>query len=326
MQWKTGLLSGLLLGCSTLAHQAHAEIDWVSLIWHNDIFAHRDGGGYTNGVYISWYDISNEGEEILSPPLLTRSLLWMLDSDPQFTYSAYTLGQAMVTPKDISQVKPDPADAPYAGLLFLRSAYISVHENYADTVSTTIGVLGPASGAEKTQTFIHKITGSTEPQGWDSQLGNEPVGQIARTRIWRFSRDDHAPIDALITLNGALGNLESSVGSSFMLRVGSGLKKSFSSAAMITGRISNPMAIDGGWYLYVGATVDYVHNQIFVNGNTFRISPSASLKHEQRSLVAGMTYAWKDFSVAVAYQDGTSLDINTTARQTFGAITLGWRL
>lgn len=326
MQWKSALLSGLLLGCSTLANDTHAEVDWVSLIWHNDIFAHRDGGGYTNGVYISWYDLSNEGNKILSPPLLTRSLLWMLNDDPLFTLSAFTLGQAMVTPKDISQANPDPADAPYAGLLFLRSAYISVHEDYADTVSTTIGVLGPASGAEKTQTFIHKITDSTEPKGWDSQLGNEPVGQISRTRVWRFTQETHAPIDALAILNGSLGNIESSIGSGLLLRAGDGLQQSFPTAAMLTGRISNPMAVDGGWYAYIGATADYVHNQIFVNGNTFRPSPSASLQHQQRSFVAGLTYAWSDISVALSYQDGTSLDINTTARQKFGAITLGWQL
>jgi hypothetical protein len=86
------------------------------------------------------------------------------------------------------------------------------------------------------------------------------------------------------------------------------------------------MAVDGGWYIYAGATADYVHNQIFVNGNTFRESPSASLRHDQHSLVGGISYSWKDFSLSLAYQDGTSLDINTTARQRFGAIVLGWRL
>lgn len=319
-------LWGTLLLTLIISKPVHAEINWASVIWHNDLFAHQDGGGYTNGAYISWYDISTEGDEPLKPPVLNRPLLWMLNEQPQFTYSAHTLGQAMITPKDISKVTPDPRDAPYAGLLFFRSSYISVHEHHADAVGTTIGVLGPASGAEKTQKMIHKITHSTEPQGWDSQLGNEPVGQVSRVRVWRLAKADTHPFDLLLLLNGAVGNLESSLGSGIILRAGTGLKKSFPTAALLTGRISNPMAVDGGWYIYAGATADYVYNQIFVNGNTFRESPSASLRHDQHSLVGGISYSWENISLGLAYQDGTSLDINTTARQRFGSIVLGWRL
>lgn len=317
------LISFALLASSP----AQAEVDWVSLIWHNDLFAHQDGGGYTNGAYISWYDVSDLGQTTdIKAPLLTRSLMWMIDEDPQFSFSAYTIGQAMITPKDISQTNPNPSDAPYAGLLFLRSSYIAVHEHYADTISTTIGILGPDSGAEGTQKFIHKITESTEPKGWDSQLENEPVGQISRARVWRLYNDKHPNIDVLTLANGSLGNLESSLGTGLLLRFGTGLEKSFSTAALLTGRTSNPIAVDGGWYTYFGVTADYVHNQIFVNGNTFRDSPSANLKHEQYNFIAGLSYSWTDVSISLAYQIGTPLDLNTSARQKFGALTLAWRL
>src|SRR5690606_18546374 len=113
------------------SQQVYAEVDWVSLIWHNDLFARKDGGGYTNGAYISWYDVSTAGDNSSTPPLMTRGLVWMLNDNPLFTVSEYTLGQTMITPKDISKANPDPNDAPYAGLLFLRSTYISVYENYA---------------------------------------------------------------------------------------------------------------------------------------------------------------------------------------------------
>jgi lipid A 3-O-deacylase len=305
---------------------AHAEVDWVSFIWHNDLFAGKDGGGYTNGAYISWIDVSNEGDVTTAPPWMTLGLSWMLDENPNFTYSSYTLGQTMITPKDITKLIPDPNDAPYAGLLFLRSAYVSVHDDYADTVSTTIGILGPASGAEKMQTFIHKVTGSTRPRGWDSQLENELVGQLSRARIWRLGNDVYPNVDALVLLNASIGNLESSAGTGVIFRTGIGLSESFATAAQITGRISNPVAIDGGRYAYIGATVSYLHNQIFVNGNTFRPSPDSSLRHEQYSLIAGLSYSWSDISVGIAYHDGSSLDRYSTARESFGAITLGFRL
>jgi lipid A 3-O-deacylase len=305
---------------------ARAEVDWASVIWHNDIFANRDGGGYTNGLYISWYDLSNEGDEKLKPPLLTLPLVWMQDDKAPLAYSAHTLGQAMITPRDISKEIPDPNDAPYAGLLFFRSSYIVVDDNFADAVSLLVGVLGPASGAEKTQRFIHKITDSTEPQGWDSQLGNEPIGQISRTGVWRFATSETSPVDGILLANIGLGNLESSAGGGIILRAGTGLAKSFSTAALLTGRISNPMAVDGGWYIYAGATVDYVHNQIFVNGNTFRDSPSANLRHEQHAVLGGISYSLDNLSISISYQDGSALDTNSTSRQQFGALTLAWRL
>jgi len=305
---------------------AQAEVDWASVTWHNDLFSGRDGGGYTNGLYISWYDLSSEGDDEVEPPLLTRPLTWMQNQITPLSYSVNTIGQSMITPTDITKENPDPDDAPYAGLLFFRSTYILVHDNYADAVSTVIGVIGPASGAEKTQQFVHKLTGSNEPRGWDHQLGNEIVGQVSRTGVWRFSPREFSPVDAVLLGNVSLGNLESSVGGGLILRAGSGLSKSFSTVALLTGRISNPVAVDNGWYFYMGAAGDYLYNQIYMNGNTFKDSPSADLRHDQYTLIAGFSYAWSDISLSFSYQKGSPLDKGSSARQEFGALTLAWRL
>jgi lipid A 3-O-deacylase len=316
----------ILIFCLLSASNIRAEIDWVTLVWHNDMFVFRDGGGYTNGAYISLVDLSNEGDGPAKAPPLTRPFLSLIADDPDLTLSVYTLGQAMMTPKDISKPVPDPKDAPYAGLLMLRSSFISVHNNHADTISTSIGMLGPASGAEQVQKFIHKVTDSTDPQGWDYQLKNEPVGQLHFMRTWRFASEDTSPVDALTLAQIGAGNFESSAGTGFILRAGKGLKQSFPSAALITGRIANPLALDGGWYFYFGGNIEYVHNQIFINGNTFRSSPSADLRHESHSLTTGFAYSWRDISISLAFKDGNSLDKNNSSRQQFGAITLGWRI
>ncbi len=317
----------ILVSLCAITLPARADIDWVSLVWHNDMFVFRDGGGYTNGAYISLFDLSDDNEGFSRPPLLTRPFLWLVDNDdPEFTLSVYTLGQAMVTPKDISKPVPDPNDAPYAGLLLLRSSFISVHENRAHSLSSTIGIIGPSSGAEEMQKFIHEITDSTEPQGWDYQIKDEFIGQVQTIRTWRFHSDNLSGVDMLIQGQAGLGNLESSLGAGVILRAGKGLQSSFASAALITGRISNPVAIDGGWYVYAGATMDYVHNQIIINGNTFRDSPSGDLRHEQYTFIAGVAYSWRSLSISLALKDGNAMDRYNTARQQFGAITLGWRL
>lgn len=321
-----GVVKLFILCCFLLASSARAEVDWASIIWHNDIFANKDGGGYTNGLYVSWYDLSNEGDEKLSPPLLTLPLAWMQNDKAPLAYAVHTLGQGMTTPRDISKEIPDPNDAPYAGLLSFRSSYVVVEDDFADAVSLLIGVVGPASGAEKSQRLIHRITGSTEPKGWDYQISNEPVGQISRTGAWRFAPEETSPVDMVGLLNVSLGNLESSAGGGFVLRAGTGLQKSFPTAALLTGRISYPMAIDGGWFVYAGATLDYVHNQIVINGNTFRDSPSTRLRHDQYDIFAGISYSWHGVNMSISYQEGSAPDTNATSREEFGAITLAWRL
>lgn len=324
MTWKHWCC---VLGLSTLiVTPVKADIDAVSVTWHNDLFVGKDGGGYTNGIFFSWYDFQRDGSLTAKPPLLTRPVSWMLSDDYDTAFSAHTFGQMMSTPKDIAKTQPDPNDAPYAGILFLRSAWFVVNDNVADNVSLTLGVLGPASGAEKVQKLIHDITGSTEPKGWDHQLKNEILGQVTRGRVWRFAHNGSDRFDVLGMANIDLGNLESSVGAGALMRYGSGLVKNFPSTAMLTGRITNPIAIEGGWYFYLGASAEYVHNAIIINGNTFRTSPSASLRHDQHTLLAGFAVSHNDLTVSLAYADGSSLDKLATSRQTFGAITLAWRL
>src|SRR5690606_36762378 len=216
------------------ASSARAEVDWASVIWHNDIFASKDGGGSANGLYGSWYDLSHEGDENLSPPLLTLPLAWMQNDKAPLAYAVHTLGQGMTTPRDISKEIPDPNDAPYAGLLSFRSSYVVVEDDFADAVSLLIGVVGAASGAEKSQRLIHRITGSTESKGLAYLISNEPVSQMSPACAWRFAPEETSLVDMAGLLNVRLGNLESSAGGGSVPRPGTGLQKSFPTAALFT--------------------------------------------------------------------------------------------
>ncbi len=319
----------LVLATSLSATKLRAELDWGAFYWHNDAFLNVDGGGYTNGAFFSFYDISSQGGDYDTPWLL-RPLLGRLirDTDNQWEMTGHTLGQMMVTPKDIKIADPDPNSAPYAGLLFLRSSYLAVHEDYADQLSLTLGILGPSSGAEEVQKFVHKLVGANEPQGWDHQLKDEPVAQLSRSRVWRFAGEDtgSAQTDLLVLGEVAGGNLESGVGSAVIARYGQGLKQSFATAAQMTERMPNPIALDQGWHVYGGITGGYLYNQIFVNGNTFRDSPEADLRHWQHSFVGGASYSWQDWSLSLSYFQGSSLDKKGEARERYGSVSVAWRL
>ncbi len=322
----------LLVGCASLLFTlpALAEVDWITAVWHNDLFAGTDGGGYTNGLYVSWFDLAETSEERHEVPFLIKPFSgWMLpDPYGELQVTEFTVGQAMITPKDIEKPVPDPNDAPYAGLLQLRAAYTVVGEDVADTLGVSVGIVGPSSGADEAQRLVHKMVGATKPRGWDYQVKDEPVGQVERLRIWRFgpapTEQPHA--DLLVLAGGTLGNLESAAGGALILRYGTRLDRSFGTAGQIVGRVSTPMAIDGGWSVYVGASADYVYNQIFVSGGGLRTGQSGDLRHDQYAGYIGASYAWEKFSLTFSFVNNSNLDKNASARQRYGALKLGWKL
>ncbi|HSC66665.1 MAG TPA: lipid A deacylase LpxR family protein [Cellvibrio sp.] len=321
--WARCLLAGAMVFGS---QSAFAELNWISASWDNDVFAGKDGGGYTNGIYFSWRQRNEPGEELTKPPLLTLPLSWMVSDDPTYSYKMHAVGQAMVTPEDIAKEVPDPADAPYAGLLYWRASYVAVQDDFADHVATLVGIVGPSSGAEEVQKAVHKLVDAEQPKGWEYQLDDEFVWQLQRTAIWRFSFEDSNWFDTVLLADLAVGNLESHAGAGLFFRVGSDLARSYSTMSFLSSRISTPVSASEGWYFYLGGTGNYVHNQILVDGNEFGKTASEGLEHYQYSLMTGITYSWERASICLSYQSDTDPNKSQTARKNFGAITLAWQL
>ena len=84
----------------------------------------------------------------------------------------------MVTPEDITVKGPQFDDIPYAGHLSLSGTLWSWNADTITGFGAHIGVIGPESGAESVQKWVHKATGSDKPQGWGNQLGTDVVGGI----------------------------------------------------------------------------------------------------------------------------------------------------
>lgn len=323
---RTPLFALLALQACLLSPQTLADADWVSFTYDNDMLVGEDSG-YTNGAFLSWFDVG-EGETQPGPGILLTPLLWMLpEGRGHAAINAYTLSQVMMTPGDITVADPPPEELPYSGMLSLSNAWMTVHDDYADRISTTIGMVGPVSGAKATQKFVHKLIGSDDPKGWGTQLHNEPVFQFSRGRVWRSWVADNRRSDFLITGEGSLGTISSSVASGVVVRYGSGLDDSYPSLLFGSSRSSNPLAVGGGWYLYAGIEMRYVFNQIFADGNTFRSSRSVDYEHAQVAVQGGLAYAWQDLAISMGFND---TNINEDANQVqdytrYGTITAAWR-
>jgi len=300
--------------------------EWGAVTMDNDLFVGNDSG-YTSGIYFSYFEGSDGAD--FEPAWLTRLLQWKHDNDSLiYHYNVTTFGQVMVTPSDITIEIPQNDDVPYSGLLFIQQSNIKVFSDYSDKVSALIGVLGPYSKAEQSQKIVHELIDSDIPQGWDYQLKDELVFQVSRGRVWRgwYSSDNNT--DILFGADAKLGTLESSLTAGMMIRYGINIEKTYSTAMLSNDRSSNPINIDSGWYVYASISAAYIANIIYLDGNTFKDSPSVDYDPLQADLHVGLAYAWKNFSIAVVrnnlnwvHQDDGYADIRE-----YGSITFLWRM
>ncbi|RBP83435.1 lipid A deacylase LpxR family protein [Marinomonas rhizomae] len=310
---------------------AYAESNWVSATLDNDFFVNEDNG-YTNGIYVSLYDVYNNVAALPKPDAWVMPLSWSLPSkNTGQVVNVYSFGQSLTTPSDLTVANPSEDSLPYSGLISFTNTYIAIGPGYADKVSTTLGIVGPIALGKQTQKTIHKIISAQDPKGWDTQLENELVFHFSRGRTWRSWVSDSNNMDILTGLEAGVGTLKSDVGAGFMLRYGRNLNESFSTVLLSDMRASNPLAVNRGWFVYAGLKFDYTFNQIFTDGNTFRDSRSVDYDHNSNMFTSGLTYAWDDASLSFAINAPFSLNGRENAREMdkltrYGTLTFAWQL
>lgn len=140
----------ILIALAAMA-AAGARADSVSIYSENDVLHYQDGW-YTSGQALD-YRSDN---------------LWGLK-----------LAQEIYTPENKGSPNIQQGDRPYAGYLHLdliKNFLAGAQDDYA---ALSLGVIGPASGAEAVQCGFHHATGMMMPAGWKWQLRNEPTVNLA---------------------------------------------------------------------------------------------------------------------------------------------------
>jgi len=326
------VMNCLLIGATLLTSMnGYAKADWMSVTLDNDFFVNEDNG-YTNGLYVSSYEIDEAPSFVPNPDVWVKPFMWSMPSGPALTtVKAHSLSQTLMTPSDLTLTNPPEGSFPYAGLLSYTNTYISVSADYADKISTTLGVVGPLALGKQTQKTIHKMIGAQDPKGWDTQLKNEPVFMISRSRTWRAWVSESGNMDLLVGGGVNVGTIRSGVNSGVVWRYGNRMENSFASVLLSSNRISNPIAIDHGWFVFAGALFSYDFNQIFMDGNTFRDSRSIDYDHENNLFSTGLSYSWGDASLAFAINTPFSINGDSRDRELdkylrYGTLTFAWSL
>ena len=253
--------------------------------------------------------------------------------------TAILAGQSLFTPKDLSIRPPNPRDRPYAGWLYggismLQDTPLNQPgQHMLENFEIDFGLVGPGALGKQTQNDFHQFIGVDQAKGWSDQLQHEFGGMVSYERLWKFPLlgDNSFGVDFVPQIGATAGNVFTYGSAGAMLRIGRGLQADYGPARLrpaLSGTDyfdANGLDNGGGWYFYIGTQGRAVGRNIFLDGNSFRTSPSVSKKNLVGDVQAGFSVLWSkslrvDFSVAERseeFQGQRSPDTIGTAALTF---------
>jgi lipid A 3-O-deacylase len=267
-----GMAAATLTGPAQ-AETPSAETGTLSILFENDIFYHTDRD-YSNGVQIGWTTAPDDTPEWAVD--VARSIPFFGQSGEVRT--SYAIGQNIYTPSNLHLVDPPLTDRPYAGYLYFAMGVSQMTETDLDQLQVQLGVVGPDSLAEESQKFVHSLLKDTNPQGWGTQLHNEPGLVINDEHSWRaiatgsllglsFDIDPH--------VGAAVGNVYDYVNAGAMGRFGLNLPDDYGPTRIdpsLPGTNFFEPTAGISAYVFGGFDGRAVARNIFLDGNTWEDS------------------------------------------------------
>ncbi|CAN5508609.1 lipid A deacylase LpxR family protein [soil metagenome] len=159
MKLKQYLLMICLL--ATVAASAQTHSNEIGLQVDNDSFlAQGSDRYYTNGAFLYYRHALTINTT--AHPLLANKVL------------GFEVGQKLFNPQSGYVPGPQYVDRPFAGYLYAGANLNFLYKNESNLkLSAQLGVVGPASGGEEAQKFIHDTFGFYTLGGWQYQIKND---------------------------------------------------------------------------------------------------------------------------------------------------------
>jgi len=201
---------------------------------------------------------------------------------------AIDLSQLLFTPSFTGVANPPQNDRPYAATLMAGVSLIHDTDHTRSTLGLGLGVIGPAALGSEVQNGFHRATGQEELRGWDTQIPNQPVIQLAVQRIWRAEAGNIGglEVDVLPSLTAGAGTYRIYGEAGAEIRIGQGLKADFGAPRIrpgLTGTDAFTVPADGfAWYVFLGGD-----GQAVAWDETLDGLPFATSRHVSREPVVG---------------------------------------
>lgn len=324
------LIPLLLALSSPLAFAQDAELPngTFSINIENDIFGGNDGH-YTHGMRLAW--VPDQRQPVPQWARSFAELMPWFPNDGNIRYG-YAIGQSIFTPSDIKVSNPPKGERPYAGWLYGSIGLGIETGRVVDQFGLTVGMVGPASGAEKVQKWVHKQVGSDRPMGWDTQLKNE-LGVVATwQRSWRGIAKAKVlgnELDLGAHLGGAVGNVFTYANTGLMVRFGPNLPNDYGPSRIqpgLPGSADFAPARDFRWYAFAGIEARAVARNIFLDGNSFRDSRSVDRRNLVGDVQFGVVLDWEDVRVSYTHVIRSKEFHGQDKKDVFGSLTFAFKL
>jgi lipid A 3-O-deacylase len=267
--------------------------------FENDVLANTDRY-YTAGTKLSWLSsdyTSWKQREGLAGRL--GALLPVVRAPDRQKNFGISIGQNIYTPQRTDLAVPDPEDRPYAGWSYVEFSFLSKTDTRLDTLSFQLGIIGARSYAREVQREVHRIMRVEEANGWDHQLEDEFGVSVVFERKWRMYQLGVAGdlgVDFVPHLGVGLGNVQTYVNTGGTVRFGINLPSDFGVQLIRPGGGGSTPTNDHdprvsprrkfSVFLFGAADGRAVARDIFLDGNTFRDSPSVG----KEPFVADLSY------------------------------------
>lgn len=304
---------------------------FLTLTVENDLFS---GNGkdenYTSGVRLTYYNNHK------APPQLVKKIgevIPVFDTN-ETTSIYYSLGQNLYTPRDITLRNPNPTDRPYAAFLYGSIGYTTLIDNHIDDIEVTLGVVGPWALGEPTQDFVHSFSGSPDPQGWDSELKNEPGFMLAYQRTWP-NKIIEKKLGPLFVRSGphlgaTLGNIYTYASGGFTIQLVPYAHRWQAPPPRVRPAMpgSGYFAVPDdqfSWSIFAGTEGRVVGRNIFLDGNTFSNSPSVDKKYAVMDAAAGFTLSYGRAQLAYSLNWRSREFDGQSDNSLFGSVSLNYR-
>lgn len=254
---------------------------------------------YTNGIKLGWTSGTDAVPGFLAGVGRT---LW---GDGQQRVG-FSITQQIYTPGNTDIVPADPRDRPYAGVLLGNFSLLSDTDTTRSLLVFSLGVVGPASGAEGMQDGFHNLIGQRVNQGWGSQIQNVPAFEITHERTWRLPIAQFSGLetDALPSLTVGLGDLRDYVQAGVSIRLGQGLDSDFGVPRLRPGLSGADAFVPTrpfAWYVFAGVDGQAVGYDLLLTQSVFRGGPHVSPVWDVAEMQAGFAVMAYGMRLTFAY-------------------------
>jgi lipid A 3-O-deacylase len=254
---------------------------------------------YVNGLRLGWTSPTTVVPDVLAD--LGRTL-W--GGGQQRV--AVDLEQQIYTPAGTAASVPSPFDRPYAGVLLGDFSLMSDDDDSRSVLTLSLGVVGPAAGADAVQNGFHSIIGQNHTNGFGSQIQNVPAIEVLHERTWRLPMGTVAGLetDALPSLTIGLGDLRDYLQTGVTFRFGQGLGSDFGVPRVRPGLSGGDAFVPTrpfAWYVFAGVDGQAVAYDMLLESTPFRGGPHVSTVWDVAEMQGGFAVMAYGMRLTFAY-------------------------